>query len=343
MIYWNCDYNEGAHPRVLRLLEQTNLEQTPGYGEDVYCRKAADLIREQCRNENLAVHFLVGGTQTNLTAIAAALRPHQGVVCADSGHINIHETGAIEASGHKVLTLPSTDGKVSAEQVDALCRAHETDATREHMVQPGMLYISNPTELGTIYSRAELEALADTAHEHGMFFYLDGARLGYGLCAPENDVDLPTLARLCDLFYLGGTKQGALFGEALIIANSALQKDFRYLIKQRGGMLAKGRLLGIQFIALMEDGLYFEMSRHALRQAERIREACEKRGIAFAYPPQTNQLFLILPDTVLARLEKSHCFSFWEKPDAEHSVVRICTSWATKEEHVDMLLRDLEE
>ncbi len=341
MIYFNCDYNEGAHPKILERLGATNWEQTPGYGEDAYCEAAARLIREKCERADAAVHFLVGGTQTNLTAVTAVLRPYQGVVSADTGHINTHETGAIEACGHKVLAIPSADGKVTAAEVEALCTAHETDATHEHMVQPGMLYLSHPTEVGTLYTRAELEALRAVCTAHRLVLYLDGARLGYGLRAPGSDVTLPLLADLCDLFYIGGTKQGALFGEALVIANPALQKDFRYLIKQKGGMLAKGRLLGIQFQTLMEDDLYLTMSRHAIDQAQRIRCVCEEKGIQFAYPPQTNQLFLILPDEKIAALGKSYQLSPWGRADEEHSIVRVCTSWATKTEHVDALLRDL--
>lgn len=341
MIYFNCDYNEGAHPKILERLQETNWEQTPGYGEDVYCETAARLIREKCEKETAAVHFLMGGTQTNLTVAAAVLRPYQGVISADTGHINIHETGAIEACGHKVLAIPSADGKVTAAAVEALCTAHESDVTHEHMVQPGMLYLSHPTEVGTLYTRAELEALRAVCTAHGLVLYLDGARLGYGLCAPESDVTLPLLADLCDLFYIGGTKQGALFGEALVIVNPALQKDFRYLIKQKGGMLAKGRLLGIQFQTLMGDDLYLTMSRHAIEQAQRIRSVCGERGIGFAFPPQTNQLFLILSDQKIAELEKSYQISPWGRADEEHSIVRVCTSWATKAEHVDALLRDL--
>lgn len=251
-ILFQCDYNEGAHPKVLERLVQTNMEQTPGYSEDKYCEEAREKIRKACGDDSLAVHFLVGGTQTNVTVINAALRKHQGVLCAVTGHINVHETGAVEACGHKVLGLESPDGKITAAQVAEAYEAHIHNDSFEHMVQPKMVYISNPTEVGTIYSKAELTALSETCHKYGLYLFLDGARLGYGLAAPDNDLTLPEIAALCDVFYIGGTKVGALFGEAVVIKNPELAQDFRYLIKQNGGMLAKGRLLGLQFDALSQ-------------------------------------------------------------------------------------------
>ena len=239
-ILFQCDYNEGAHPKVLERLVQTNMEQTPGYSEDKYCEEARAKIRKACGDDSLAVHFLVGGTQTNVTVINAALRKLQGVLCAVTGHINVHETGAVEACGHKVLGLPSPDGKITAAQVAEAYEAHIHNDSFEHMVQPKMVYISNPTEVGTIYSKAELTALSETCHKYGLYLFLDGARLGYGLAAPDNDLTLPEIAALCDVFYIGGTKVGALFGEAVVIKNPELAQDFRYLIKQNGGMLAKG-------------------------------------------------------------------------------------------------------
>ena len=271
MLYFNNDYSEGCHPRILEKLVQTNFEQTPGYGMDGYCMRAAALIKKLCNNEMVDVHFLVGGTQTNLTVIDFLLRPHQGAIGAESAHIEVHESGSIEATGHKVLTLPSQDGKVTAEQVAACVTAHYTDEAAEHMVQPGMVYISNPTELGTLYSLEELTALSETCKKHGLYLFMDGARLGYGLMAEGYDVTMADIARLCDVFYIGGTKVGALFGEAVVFANPMLARDFRYLIKQHGGMLAKGRLLGIQFCTLLEDGLYFDLAKHANKQADRIR------------------------------------------------------------------------
>mgnify|MGYP002535638884 CR=1 FL=1 len=260
MIFFNCDYNEGAHERIIKRLVETNLEQTTGYGEDDYCRQAAEMILEKCELPEGQVHFLVGGTQTNLTVIAACLKPWQGVISADTGHINCHETGAIEATGHKVLALPGRNGKLKGDQIREAIKAHREDGSHEHMVQPGMVYISNPTEIGTIYHQKSLEDLYNACQECGLYLYIDGARMGYGLMARDNDLTLPFIARHCDAFTLGGTKQGALFGEAVVITNPALGKDFRYLIKQRGGMLAKGRLLGIQFQELMKDDLYFELS-----------------------------------------------------------------------------------
>ncbi|MCC8027733.1 MAG: aminotransferase class I/II-fold pyridoxal phosphate-dependent enzyme [Clostridium sp.] len=341
MIRFNCDYSEGAHERILRKLAETNLEQTPGYGEDSYCLEAAGIIRELCRKEEAAVHFLVGGTQANQTVIAAALRPHQGVVAAVTGHINAHETGAIEATGHKVLALPSDDGKVRAGQVEELYTAHVEDDSFEHMVQPKMVYISNPTELGTIYTKKELEELYEVCRRHGLYLFVDGARLGYGLAAEGNDVDLPVLASNCDVFYIGGTKVGALFGEAVVITNKELMPDFRYHIKQRGGMLAKGRLLGLQFGELLRDGLYFELGAHADRLAARIRRACEEKGYPFLVSNTTNQIFPIMPDSVLEQWKDKYSYTHQGRVDESHTAIRLCTSWITSEEHVDALVKDI--
>lgn len=341
MIYFNNDYAEGCHPKVLEALTLTNYEQIPGYGEDTYCARAAEKIRTLCRRQDVDVHFLVGGTQTNLTVIDAALRPHQGALCAQSGHIHVHETGAVEATGHKVLALPSEDGKIIAQQVRMAVLAHRNDGSFEHMVQPKLVYISNPTELGTLYSLAELEALSETCRELGLYLFLDGARLGYGLMARSNDVTLPDIARLCDVFYIGGTKVGALFGEAVVISHPALKEDFRYLIKQHGGMLAKGRLLGVQFDTLMTDNLYFEISAHADALADRLRDTLLSLNVPFLVPGVTNQLFPILPDTVLEKLSESYVFCEQQRVDDGHRAVRFCTSWATKPEAVDALCRDL--
>ena len=341
MILIQCDYNEGCHPRVMEKLLETNPEQTVGYGEDEHCARAAGLIRKACGDDTLAVHFLVGGTQTNTTVIAVALRSHQGVIAAQTGHINVHETGAIEASGHKVLALAHTDGKISASQVKELCEAHLHDASFEHTVQPKMVYISNPTEYGTIYTRKELEALHEVCRSYSLYLFLDGARLGYGLAAADNELDLPFLARCCDVFYIGGTKVGALFGEAVVISNDELKKDFRYHIKQRGGMLAKGRLLGVQFEALFEDGLYLEISRHADRLADQLREAFKQAGFPMLVESRTNQIFPVMPDAVLEELGRDYGFSYQERVDETHSAVRFCTSWATKEENTDRLIADL--
>ena len=342
MIYFHNDYSEGCHEKVMEALTRTNLEQTPGYGEDHYCAEAADLIRKACNAPDMAVHFLVGGTQANLTVIAAALRPHQGALGAATAHINVHETGAVEATGHKVLWVPSDDGKVTAAQVAETVDAHWADASFEHTVQPKLVYISNPTELGTLYTLQELEALSAVCHEKGLYLFLDGARLGYGLAANGNDVTMEDLARLCDVFYIGGTKVGALFGEAVVISNKELAQDFRYLIKQRGGMLAKGRLLGVQFDALMEDGLYFEIAKKADAMADQIRASLQKAGYPLAVEGITNQIFPILPDKVLAELEKKYVFCPNGRIDETHSSIRICTSWATTQAAVDALCADLE-
>ena len=341
MILFQCDYNEGAHPKVMEKLMETNLEQTVGYEEDEHCARAAALIRKACGDDSLAVHFLVGGTQANMTVIAAALRPHQGVIAAQTGHINGHETGAVEATGHKVLALPQKDGKISASQVKDLCEAHLNDASFEHTVQPKMVYISNPTEYGTLYTRKELEALHEVCRRYGLYLFLDGARLGYGLAAADNELDLPMIAACCDVFYIGGTKVGALFGEAVVMSNDELKKDFRYLIKQKGGMLAKGRLLGVQFEALFEDGLYMEISRHADRLADKLREAFTQAGFPFLVENQTNQIFPVIPDSVLKKLGENYGYTYQERVDETHSAVRFCTSWATKEDNIDRLIADL--
>lgn len=342
MIYFNNDYSEGCHSAVLEKITQTNMEQTSGYGMDCYCAQAARMIRDLCGNENLSVHFLVGGTQTNLTVISAALRPHQGILGAETAHVQVHETGAIEATGHKVISLPSRDGKITAWQIEAAVTAHFSDEAAEHMVQPKMVYISNPTELGTIYTLSELEAISRVCKEKGLYLFLDGARLGYGLAAKGNDVTMADLARLCDVFYIGGTKVGALFGEAVVISNPYIAEDFRYLIKQHGGMLAKGRLLGIQFCALLEDNLYFEIAKQANDQADQLRETLEGLGYRQFVPGVTNQVFPILPDALLARLGENFSFSEQQRIDDTHRVVRFCTSWATTKENMDMLCDALE-
>lgn len=342
MIYFNCDYTEGAHTRILEKLAKTNMEQTIGYGMDEHCKSAASLIKKACGREDVDVHFLVGGTQTNVTVIDAALRAHQGVICASSGHINVHETGAVEACGHKCITIPSEDGKIYEPQVRELFASHFAEGGDEHMAQPKMVYISNPTEWGTIYKKEELMGLYHLCKEYGAYLFMDGARLGYGLACKENDLSLEDIARYTDVFYIGGTKVGALFGEAVVISNPELKPDFRYSIKQHGGMLAKGRLLGIQFETLFEDGLYWEISSHAMRMAEKIHDKFSKLGVAFTVPSPTNQIFVALPNAALEALASKYKFEPMGKMNDTHSVVRICTSWATKEENVDALLADIE-
>ena len=342
MIQFQCDYNEGAHPLILQRLADTNMEQTVGYGEDPYCVEAVALIKAACGREDIDVHFLVGGTQTNTTVIAHLLRPYQGVLTVDSGHINVHETGAIESTGHKVLALPAADGKISAAQIETAMQAHLHEDGPEHMVQPGMVYLSLPTEVGTVYTLAELTAIRAVCDKYGLPLFIDGARLGYGLCSPACDITLPALTQLADVFYIGGTKVGALFGEAVVITREALKRDFRYSIKQHGGMLAKGRLLGLQFATLFTDGLYFDIARHAIAEALRIKAALTAKGIRFLIDSDTNQQFPIFTQVQLETLSKEFLFSVWQQIDAEHTAVRICTSWATKSENVDKLIVAIE-
>lgn len=338
------DYLEGAHPAIMNALAKTNFEQTPGYGEDHHCKAAADLIRNACNLPEADVHFLVGGTQTNATVIASVLRPHQGVLCASTGHIGVHETGAIEHSGHKVLPLPATDGKIAAEQIVEAVDAHWADECHEHTVQPGMVYISFPTELGTIYSKAELEAISEACRSKNIPLFIDGARLGYGLTSPACDITLPELAALADVFYIGGTKQGALFGEAVVIRNDALKPDFRYFIKQNGGMLAKGRLLGIQYEVLFTcetnttEPLYFRIARHANEQAMKVREQAGRLGIRLFGSSPTNQVFLVAEDSKLPAFAEKAGYEFWQRYSPTESVVRVCTSWATPDSAIDILL-----
>ena len=285
--------------------------------------------------------FSSGGTQANLTVITAALRPHQAALGAVSAHINVHETGAVEATGHKVLGVPSTDGKITAAQVQAVVEAYRASGSFEHEAQPKLVYISNPTELGTLYSLGELEALSKICKALGLYLFLDGARLGYGLAAADNDVTMADIARLCDVFYIGGTKVGALFGEAVVISNPVIGEDFRYIIKQRGGMLAKGRLLGVQFAALMEDGLYFDIASHAVRLADQIRDTFDALGVPYLVPGTTNQIFPILPDVFLEELAKDFMFTEMERIDEAHRAVRFCTSWASTQANVDALCAEL--
>lgn len=342
MIRFNCDYSEGAHPKVLEKLIETNLEQTVGYGLDPYCLRAAQLIKDKCKRQDIDVHFLVGGTQTNLAVISAALRPHQGAISVNSGHISTHESGAIEATGHKVLELSGTNGKLTAAQIQATCDAHYNDVTHEHIVQPKLVYLSNSTELGTIYTKAELTEISETCKKNDLILYMDGARLGYALCAEDNDLDLETIAQLCDAFYIGGTKVGALFGEALVICKDNLKKDFRYIMKQKGGLLAKGRLLGVQFCALFENDLYFDIAAHANKMAMLIRDAFIKKGYGFLIPSTTNQQFPIIPNEVLEKLKVNFEYAFWQEVDDKSSAVRFCTGWATELNSVQRLIEEVE-
>ena len=337
MIRFDSDYTEGCHPRVLDALVRTNMEQTPGYGLDGHCERARALIRRACAAPEADVHFLVGGTQTNATVIAAALRPWQGVLSPDTGHINCHETGAIEAGGHKVLTLPHDNGKITAEQLRRAIDALRADGNYEHIVQPGMVYISQPTEYGTLYTKAELEAISAVCRERDLPLMLDGARLAYALAADET-LTLTDYARCCDVFTVGGTKCGLLFGEAVVITRQSLKPDFRNLIKQRGGMLAKGRLLGVQFETMFEDGLYLECGRRGVDEARRIRGALLAHGLDLAFDSPTNQLFVLLTPAQRDQLQRDFAVGCWDTTGGERDAYRLCTSWATKPEAVDELL-----
>jgi len=341
MNHFECDYTQGAHPQIMEMLVKTNMEQTTGYGEDIYCTKAADLIKKKCSSPKSYVQFLVGGTQTNATVIDATLRPWQGVISADTGHINVHETGAIESDGHKVLAIKGENGKISADQVEEYCNIHEKDDSREHTVQPAMVYISNPTELGTLYSKEEIMKISDICKKKNLLFFIDGARLGYGLMAQENDVMLSDYAKYSDVFYIGGTKVGALFGEAVVIQNEQLKVNFRYMIKQHGGMLAKGRLLGIQFLTLFQDDLYEKIAKNAVEQAVRLKKAFEEKKIKMFIDSPTNQQFPILNKEQRDYLGQKNIFSLWEELDAQYCAVRFCTSWATTKEEIDELIADI--
>ena len=340
MIRFESDYLEGALPQIMHRFMATNFEQTAGYGNDPYCENARNMIKKECEAPDAAVHFLVGGTQTNITVIAAALRPHQGVLAAQTAHIEAHETGSIEATGHKVITLDSTDGKINASQVEEYVLRHRADESFEHIVQPAMVYISQPTETGTVYSLAELEELSTVCRRLGLMLFVDGARLACAL-ACDATPGLPDLARLCDVFYIGGTKHGALFGEAVVILNDALKKDFRYIIKQRGGMFAKGRLLGLQFETLFSDGLYYEVGENEVRLARKLKAAFENKGIELYYDSPTNQIFPVLNDEQIEKLSENYAFSIQNKVRGG-TVTRFCTSWASTEANVDKLIKDIE-
>ena len=341
MLHFECDYACGAADVVMRALVETNNEQHCGYSEDEICDRARKLILEKCDAPDAHVHFVVGGTQANLMVIAAMLRPFEGVLCADTGHINVHETGAVEATGHKVLPLPGTNGKICAAQVREAYEKHIADSSFEHSVRPGMVYVSHPTELGTLYTRQELQELSDTCHELGLPLFVDGARLGYGLAAmPE--VDLPFLAKVCDAFYIGGTKVGLLFGEAIVLKNDEIHRFFRYHIKQRGGMLAKGRLLGVQFEAILKNDDYVSLSRTANGYAQEIKQAFVKHGCQLFSDTIANQVFPIVPVSICQKLAQKYAFTEWEKLDDQRIAARFCTNVTTKREEVDALLADIE-
>ncbi len=337
MLSFECDYNNGAHPKLLEALTRTTFEPQPGYGEDDYCRSAAEKIRQACAAPDAAVRFLVGGTQTNQVVIAALLRSYEGVLAAVTGHVNGHEAGAIEYSGHKVLTLPQHEGKIAAEELRGWLETYFADEAAEHMVRPGLVYLSHPTEYGTLYTRAELEAIRAVCDAYALPLFLDGARLGYGLMSRSAELTLPDIAALCDVFYIGGTKVGALCGEAVVFPKGQAPAHFTSIIKQHGALMAKGRLLGVQFDALFTDGLYFEISKNAIDRAETLKALLREKGYRFYLDSPTNQQFVIVPDEKVRSLSDKVRFSVWEKPDGAHTVLRFCTSWATTEEDIAQL------
>ena len=330
MLHFDSDYMRGCCPEILKHLVETNMDQTVGYGADPYTAHAKQLIMDACGLSDGAVYLLVGGTQTNATVIDGALHSTQGVICAEQGHINVHEAGAIEASGHKVIALPSANGKLTAIQVRDYLRDFYNDETYEHMVQPGMVYVSQPTEFGLLYSFDELEALSRVCHEYSVLLYVDGARLGYALGSAENNVTLRDLARLTDVFYIGGTKVGAMFGEGVVVPRPEILPHFFTLIKQHGALLAKGRLLGIQFETLFTDGLYERLGRHAVEMAKRLCEVFAKHGYLPHTPSPTNQQFFELPNTLIDYLLPHASFEYWGPRGQERSLVRFVTDWGTQ-------------
>ena len=342
MIRFECDYTEGCIPEILDAIARENHTQLQGYSEDPICDRARAKIKTLCGGADVDVHFLVGGTQANTTVIAAGLRPYQGVIAADTGHIACHETGAIEGTGHKVIALPTENGRLSAGQIRAYCAAHWADASFEHLVQPAMVYLSHPAENGTLYTLEELTAIRAACSEWNLTLFVDGARLGYGLASPANDVTLPDLAQLTDVFYIGGTKVGALFGEAVVIRNPGLKRDFRYMIKRQGGMLAKGWLLSLQFDVLLDQNRYVTIARKAVEQALRIRQAFEQKGCKFLIESWTNQQFPILDNRDLKKFDGKYAYSIWARLDADRTAVRFCTSWATEDWQIDQLVSDID-
>ncbi|MBQ5435601.1 MAG: hypothetical protein IIT50_06095 [Bacteroidales bacterium] len=339
MISFTCDYSEGAHPKILERLTATNFEQLPGYGTDHYCESAKEKIRAACEAPEAEVFFLVGGTQTNSTIIAAMLADYEGVVSAETGHIGVHEAGAVEYTGHKVLTIPSHHGKIDPKELRDYLEAATTDPNYEHMVFPGMVYISFPTEYGTIYSKAELEEIHGIAAHYGLPLMIDGARLGYGLTSPACDLTLPELASLCEVFYIGGTKVGCLCGEAVVFPRGNAPKHFYTITKQHGAMLAKGRVLGIQFDTLFTDNLYFEISRHAIDMAMQLKELLRQKGCTFFIDSPTNQQFIVLENKKIEEFGKHVAYDPWDRVDPDHTAIRLATSWATQPEQLEELKR----
>lgn len=338
MLYFENDYSEGAHPKILQRLMDTNMEHLSGYGSDRYTTLAKDKIRKLCNCPEAEIYFLVGGTQTNQTVIDSVLRSFEGVIAAETGHVSVHEAGAIEFTGHKVLTLPQHDGKLCARELEAYMETFLGDDSHEHMVFPGMVYISHPTEYGTLYTKDELKELSQVCRHFKLPLYIDGARLITGLACPENELSLPDIADLCDVFYIGGTKAGTLCGEAVVFTKNNTPAHFLTQIKQHGALLAKGRLCGVQFDALFTDELYKETGRNAIETAALLREGLRKKGYTFYNSSPTNQLFLVMENSRLEELKNHVVYSFWEKADDTHTVIRFATSWATSREDVEKLL-----
>ena len=341
MIRWNNDYNKGAHPQILKALEENNNTSYPGYGLDEWCDRAASEIKKYLKNDKAQIHFMLGGTQVNYTIAAAALRPYQGIICADTAHIHVHETGAVENTGHKILALKAVNGKLTAKAVKAEAENYRESDLKEHITQPKLVFLSNPSEYGTIYSLKELKDIRAVCDEYGMYMYMDGARLGYGLGSKDCDYTLSDLADILDAFYIGGTKCGAFFGEAVILINDDLKDHFRSYIKQNGALLAKGWLLGMQFYTLFKDGLYFDITKAADEAAGKIKEAFVKKNVPLYYENNTNQQFVILNDRQIEQLAKDHIFEFEGKYDEDRTIVRFCTSFATVQEDVDRLAEDI--
>ena len=341
MVSFESDYIVGAHPKVLERLIETNMEQLSGYGSDCYCESAKEKIRAACGCPEADIHFIVGGTQTNMIVISSMLRPFEGVVAAKTGHVAVHEAGAIECSGHKVLEVPECEGKIEPNALENYLKTFYGDANHDHMVFPGMVYISHPTELGTLYTKAELESISDICKAYNIPLFLDGARLGYGLMSCQTDVTIEDVARLCDVFYIGGTKVGALCGEAVVFPRNNAPAHFMTMVKQKGALLAKGRLLGVQFDALFTDNLYFEMGAHAIGMAERLKTVLHAKGYRFWLESPTNQQFVILENERMEKLREQAAFSFWEKYDETHTTVRFCTSWATTDADMEALEKAL--
>ena len=343
MVSFQSDYICGAHPEVLDRLVKTNLEPLPGYGTDRYCESAKEKIREAVGIPEAEVFFLAGGTQTNAVVISTMLEDYEGVIAAKTGHVSAHEAGAIEYTGHEVLELPQADGKICAETLRGYLEAYYADENHEHMTFPGMVYVSHPTEYGTLYSKAELEAVAGICREYGLRLYLDGARLPYGLMSRETDLTLKDIARICDVFYIGGTKAGALCGEAVVFTKNNMPKHFLTSVKKRGALLAKGRLTGVQFDALFTDDLYFRIGRHAIDMAEKLKEIVRNNGLLFFIQSPTNQQFVVLENSRMEKLAEKITFDFWEKKDETHTVVRFATSWSTTENDLAALEEALKE